>query len=299
MNPGLAAVSEHSIRSAKKQGYAAILVNLALAAFKFFAGTLTGSLAVIADAWESLSDCLSSLVLLVGLKISEKPADEEHPFGHGRAELVAAVVIGMLIAAVGVEFISGGVEKILAREAAEFGFLGVAAMVATIVVKEAMAQYAFWCARKTGLESLRADGFHHRSDAVSSVVVLAGMFLNALFNGELWWMDGALSAIVGLMLLRVTWTVLRDAGTRLIGVAVDSETEAKIREIARNVGGDADLDLHHIHLHEYGRHREITFHIRLSPETPLAEAHRKGSEIELAVKKELGIDATIHIEPKK
>jgi len=286
-------------RAAKIQGHVAIWANVALAAFKFFAGMVTGSLAIIADAWHTLSDSLSSLVMLVGLKISEKPADEEHPFGHGRAELVAAVVIGMLLAAVGFEFVVSGIKKIFAHETAEFGALGVVAMVVTIFVKEIMAQYAFWCARKTGLVSLRADGFHHRSDAISSVVVLGGMGANALSGGKLWRMDGALGAVVGIMLLRGAWTGLRDAGTRLLGEAVDAETEAKIREIAQRVSGDAELNLHHIHFHDYGRHREITFHIRLSPETPLAEAHRRGSEIERTILDELGIDATIHIEPKR
>lgn len=284
---------------AKGEGHIAIWGNVVLAAFKFFVGITTGSLAIIADAWHTLSDSLSSVVLLVGLKISEKPADAEHPFGHGRAELIAAVVIGMMLAAVGFEFTRGGIEKIVAHESAEFGALGYAAMIITVVVKEAMAQYAFWLARKTGLTSLRADGYHHRSDALSSVILLAGMVAANLSGGALWWMDGALGAFVGIVLMRIAWVVLRDAGNKLIGEAVPAETEAKIREIARRVSGNDELDLHHFHLHSYGPHREITFHIRLAPETTLLEAHRKGTEIERAVARELGIDATIHIEPKK
>lgn len=285
--------------AAKIEGHIAVWGNVALAAFKFFVGAMTGSLAIVADAWHTLSDSLSSVVMLVGLKIAEKPADDEHPFGHGRAELVSAVVIGMMLAAVGFEFVVDGVKKIIAQETAEFGALGVAAMVSTVVIKEAMAQYAFWCARKTGMESLRADGFHHRSDSISSIVILVGMGADALSGGKLRWMDGALGAVVGLMLLHVAWTVLRDAGTRLLGEAVDPETEAKIREIAQRVGGSDGLEFHHLHLHDYGRHREITFHIRLAPETSLVEAHRFASKIERAIADELGIDATIHIEPKK
>lgn len=287
------------MRLAKSEGHIAIWGNIALAAFKFGVGFFTGSIAVIADAWHTLSDSLSSIVMLVGLKISEKPADAEHPFGHGRAELITSVVIGMMLAAVGFEFARGGIEKIAARETADFGWLGFSAMIATVIVKEAMAQYAFWAAKKTGLTSLRADGFHHRSDSVSSLIILAGMVAANLSGGKLWWMDGALGSVVGLLLLRVAWTVLRDAGNKLLGEAVPAETEAKIREIAARVSGRGDLDFHHLHFHSYGAHREITFHIRLAPETTLLDAHRCGSEIERAIAEELGIDATIHIEPKK
>lgn len=288
------------MRLAKREGHIAIWGNVLLAAFKFAVGIFTGSIAVVADAWHTLSDSLSSIVMLVGLKISEKPADKEHPFGHGRAELITSVVIGMMLAAVGFEFARGGVEKIVAHEAAAFGWLGYSAMLATVFVKEGMAQYAFWAARKTGMISLRADGFHHRSDSLSSLLILAGMVADNVSGGRLWWMDGALGALVGLMLLRVAWTILRDAGNKLLGEGVPAETENEIRGIARRIsGGSDDLDLHHLHLHSYGAHREITFHIRLSPEISLRDAHRLGTEIERAIAEELGIDATIHIEPKK
>ena len=294
--------AEHKthMRLAKIEGHLAIWGNIVLAAFKFFVGFFTGSLAVVADAWHTLSDSLSSVVLIVGLKISEKPADAEHPFGHGRAELITAVIIGMMLAGVGVEFTRSGIEKIIDRETATFGWLGYSAMISTIIIKEAMAQYAFWAAKKTGMTSLRADGYHHRSDALSSLVILVGMIATNLFGSELlWWMDGALGALVGIMLLRVAWTVLRDAGNKLLGEAVSPEMKTQIREIARRVSGNDDLRLHHIHLHAYGMHREITFHIRLAPETTLLDAHRCGSEIEKAIFDELGMDATIHIEPMK
>lgn len=287
------------MRWAKSEGHIAIWGNIALAAFKFFVGSVTGSIAIVADAWHTLSDSLSSIVLIIGLKISEKPADEEHPFGHGRAELIASVVIGMMLAAVGFEFVRGGIEKILDGETAKFGALGCSAMIATVVVKEAMAQYAFRLARKTGMTSLRADGYHHRSDALSSVIILAGMIVSYIFGEKVWWMDGALGALVGLMLLRLAWVVLRDAGNKLLGEAVPEETKKAILEIAQRVSGKSDLSLHHFHLHDYGAHREITFHIRLAPETPLIEAHRCGTEIERAVERELGIETTIHIEPQK
>lgn len=287
-------------RLAKIEGNLAVFGNIALSAFKFFVGFSSGSLAIIADAWHTLSDSLSSVILLIGIKISEKPADAEHPFGHGRAELITAVVIGMMLAGVGFEFVRSGFEKIINRETVVFDGLDYSAMITTVIIKETMAQYAFWAAKKTGMTSLRADGYHHRSDALSSVVILAGMIATNVFGNEyFWWMDGALGTLVGIMLLRVAWVVFRDAGNKLLGEAAPEEMKTQIREIAHRVGGNADLQLHHIHLHTYGAHREITFHIRLAPETTLLDAHCFGTEIEKAIFDELGMEATIHIEPKK
>lgn len=290
---------ERNSKIAKSEGVIAIAGNALLGSFKLWVGYATNSLAVVADAWETLSDCISSAVLLVGLKISEIPADKEHPFGHGRAELIASVVIAMLLAGVGFSFSKGGVEKIIARESAEFGWLAFSAMISTIIIKEAMAQYAFWTARKTNLTSLRADAYHHRSDTLSSAILLVGMIVSKFNGNAFWWMDGALSCIVGILLLRLAWTVLRDASKRLLGTAVPAEIETQIRELCERIGNDSDLDLHHMHFHEYGTHSEVTFHIRFDGDTPLREAHECADRIEHAIFKELSLHATIHLEVKK
>lgn len=288
-----------NLKIAKSEGYIAISGNACLGAFKLWVGYATGSLAVLADAWETLSDCLSSAVLLIGLKISEKPADDEHPFGHGRAELIASLAIAMMLAGVGFTFAKGGIEKIVARETLEFGWLALSAMIATIVIKEAMAQYAFWAARKTKINSLRADAYHHRSDTLSSAILLVGMIAAKLCGDALWWMDGALSCVVGILLFKLAWVVLQGAASKLLGARVSRETEERVREICERVSGRDDLDLHHMHSHEYGTHTEITFHIRFDGDTPLREAHAVADKIEKTIFTELGIDATIHLESKK
>lgn len=292
-------IQTRNLKIAKSEGYIAIGGNALLGSFKIWVGCVTGSLAVLADAWETLSDCLSSGVLLIGLKISEKPADAEHPFGHGRAELIASLAIAMMLACVGFTFTKGGIEKIIARETVEFGWLGLSAMIATIVIKEAMAQYAFWAARKTKINSLRADAYHHRSDTLSSAILLVGMIAAKCSGDALWWMDGALSCIVGILLFRLAWIVLQGAASKLLGARVSGETEEQVRKICERVSQRNDLDLHHMHCHEYGMHTEITFHIRFDGDMPLREAHACADKIEKAILEELGIDATIHLESKK
>lgn len=293
------ALQERNLKIAKSEGIIAVIGNAILGAFKLWVGYATNSLAVFADAWETLSDCISSAVLLVGIKVSEMPADKEHPFGHGRAELIASVVIAMLLAGVGFTFTKGGIGKIIARESVDFGWLALSAMIATIVVKEAMAQYAFWAARTTKLSSLRADAYHHRSDTLSSAILLIGMIAAKCFGNALWWMDGALSCVVGIILFRLAWVVLQGAASKLLGSRVSAETEKQVREICERISQRDDLDLHHVHCHEYGMHTEITFHIRFDGDMPLREAHDCADKIEKAILRELGIDATIHLEVKK
>lgn len=290
---------KRNLKIAKSEGYIAICGNALLGVFKLWAGHFTGSLAVIADAWETLSDCLSSGVLLIGIKISEKPADPEHPFGHGRAELIASLAIAMMLAGVGFTFVKGGIEKILAGESVDFGWLAFAAMLATIIIKESMAQYAFWAARKTKINSLRADAYHHRSDTLSSAILLVGMLIAKFCGNALWWMDGALSCVVGILLFRLAWNVLQNAASKLLGSGVSRETEDHIRKICETVSGRNDLDVHHLHCHEYGMHTEITFHIRFDGDMPLRDAHTCADKIEKAIFRELAIDATIHLEVKK
>lgn len=288
-----------NLKIAKSEGYIAVVGNSLLGSFKLWAGYTCGSLAVIADAWETLSDCLSSVVLLVGIKVSEKPADAEHPFGHGRAELIASLAIAMMLGSVGFTFSKGGIEKIIAREHVEFGWLALSAMVATIVVKEAMAQYTFWAARKTRISSLNADAYHHRSDTLSSLILLVGMLIAKFGGNAFWWMDGALSCVVGILLLRLAWVVLQNTASKLLGTRVPRETENRIRKICERICKRTDIDLHHMHCHEYGMHMEITFHIRFDGDTPLREVHACADEIEKTIFRELAVEATIHLEIKK
>ena len=158
---------------------------------KYWAGVVTGSVAIVADAWHSLSDALTSVVVILGVKVSLLPADEEHPFGHGRAEQIGSAIIGTLLAVVAFNFILEATGRLRVREEVVYGSLAIVVTASSILVKEALAQFAFWTGKKLDSKSLLADGWHHRSDALSSIIVLAGIFLGR----QLWWMDGALGII--------------------------------------------------------------------------------------------------------
>jgi cation diffusion facilitator family transporter len=155
-----------------------------------------------------------------------------------------------------------------------------------------MTQYAFWASRKINSSMLKADGWHHRTDALSSVVVLIGIALGSSF----WWTDAVLSIIVALMIGWASFEILSKDIKSLLGESPSNELLYAIREAAQKTS-EQPLHLHHIHIHEYGQHAEMSCHIKLPPEMPLEEAHNICTKIEIAIKDEFGYISTVHPEP--
>ncbi|MCK5823475.1 MAG: cation transporter [Bacteroidales bacterium] len=274
------------------EGYISIIINLLLFALKYWAGIVSGSVALIADAWHTLSDTISSIVVIVGTKASELPADKEHPFGHGRSILIASLIIAVFLCVIAFNFIIESVARLQNHESAEFGILAIVILVVSILGKELLAQIAFWAGRKSNNISLKADGWHHRSDAISSVVVLAGVFLADYF----WWIDGVMGILVAILLFYVAYEIFKETISPLLGEKPDEELEKKIVEISNQESG-MDVKAHHIHIHEYGNHSELTFHVRLPDKMTILEAHKISSKIEKRIRLELEMSTTIHFDP--
>jgi cation diffusion facilitator family transporter len=284
--------TKNNNRLAKKEGWLALAANLGLFLIKYWAGIVSGSVALIADAWHTLSDSLTSVILLVGIKISARPADHEHPFGHGRAEWIAALIIGTLLAVVGLSFLIDSIGKLRDHEGAQYGTIALVATVLSVIIKEALAQYAFWIYKKTGAKSVKADGWHHRSDSVSSLLILVGI----IFGSRFWWMDGALGILVSIALFYAAYDIIKDSTQSILGEKPSKQLVDLLREIPIKVIG-RDVELHHVHTHNYGDHTELTCHIKLPPDMTLHNAHDIASKIEIAILEETGITATIHMEP--
>ncbi|MGI6308840.1 MAG: cation diffusion facilitator family transporter [Dethiobacteria bacterium] len=278
-------------RLAYLQGWLSIITNVILFAIKYWAGAVTGSVAIVADAWHSLSDALTSIVVILGVKVSLLPADEEHPFGHGRAEQIGSAIIGTLLAVVAFNFILEAITRLRVREEVIYGSLAIIVTAGSILIKEALAQFAFWTGKKLDSKSLIADGWHHRSDALSSIIVLAGIFL----GGQFWWMDGVLGIIVALMIFYITYKILRETFSSMLGEKPSEELLQKIRALSSRVT-TIDLQTHHIHVHKYGHHTEITFHIKLPPNMPLEEVHQITTQARQLLKDELGMESTIYVD---
>jgi cation diffusion facilitator family transporter len=285
-------MTDDHMQMAKRAGWISILVNVLLFGFKYWAGIASGSVAIIADAWHTISDSVTSAVVIIGIWIAAKPADRNHPFGHGRAEILAAVIVGVLLAVIGFEFLVESIQRLKQKEAANYGILAISVTAASVLIKEALAQYTRIVGKRSGSRALQADSWHHRSDAISSLVILAGIFLNRFA----WWIDGVLGILVSLLIFYAAYDILRDTLSSLLGEKPDKDMVDKVLDICRQEIED-EVYPHHIHVHRYGSHTEMTLHIKFSKDVSLGAAHDIASHVEDAIRERLEIEATIHMEP--
>lgn len=274
------------------EGIISIIVNLLLFILKYWAGIVTGSLALMADAWHTLSDSASSVIVVGSVKLSSRKADKKHPFGHGRYQQIASIFIAFILGIIAYEFLTDAIDKFRNHESTTFGLFAIIATTTSVICKEGLAQYAFWAYRKTGYETLKADGWHHRSDALSSVIVLIGILL----GGKLWWIDSALGAIISLMLFYAVYEIVRESIDKLLGESPGEKEISQVKKIIRDLT-DEQVNPHHFHIHTYGSHTELTFHIQLDGRMDIRKGHELATEIERKISEEMEIIATIHIEP--
>jgi len=274
------------------EGTVSIIVNTLLFGLKYWVGIKTFSIAIIADAWHTLSDSLTSVVVIIGFKVSSKPADKKHPFGHGQAEIISSVIIGTLLALVGVSFLISSIQKFINHQSASYGNLAIVVFIISVIVKEGLAQFSIRVGKKINSQSLIADGWHHRSDALVSLMILLGIFIGGYF----WWVDSIMGAVVSLVIFYTTYIILKKSISTLIGEGPSEDFEAEIRKIVAN-NVSHDVKLHHLHCHKYGENKELTFHIRLPADMRLKDAHKIAEELEEKIKEEMDIETTIHVEP--
>jgi len=280
------------VKGGYTEGIVSIAVNLLLFVFKLWAGVITGSLALIADAWHTLSDSISSIVLVIATKLMSKKADKEHPFGHGRWEQVSALFIAFILGIIGYDFFKQSIVQFGKKEIVHYGTIALVVMSISVVIKEALAQYAFYIAKKTDNKSVKADGWHHRSDAIASLLVVLGM----LFAKQFWWIDSALAAIVALFLFYAAYEIIKETVTKILGEEPDKDLIEKITATVKAAYPN-DLQLHHFHIHDYVVHKELTLHIRLNKDMTIERGHQIATEIEKKIEDDFGISATIHVEP--
>ncbi len=281
-------------RLALWEGWLSIFVNTLLFGLKYWVGITTASIAIIADAWHTLSDTFTSLVVLWGAKTAARPPDRKHPFGHGRIEVIASVIIGAILATVGLNFLIESIRRLVNQEPASYKPLAIVVFVISVVLKEALARFSITGGRKTGSRSLIADGWHHRSDAIASALILVGILLGRNF----WWIDGVLGIAVSLVIFWATFDILRISISTLIGERPDTELVEQLRALVDKTI-NLDVDLHHLHLHQYGQHKELTFHISLPQDLRLQEAHRIAHLLETRIQEVMGLETTIHMDPKE
>ena len=275
-------------------GWISMIVNTILAIIKFWAGTVSGSIALIADAWDTFTDCISSVIIIWGGRLARKPADQEHPFGHGRAEHITTIAIGVILAILSFNFIVSSYEKFISREGGQFGLIAIVVTAISILSKTVLATYEMWVSKKANSSALKANGWNHYLDALASIMIMTGIFLGKYF----WWTDALMAFIIALIIAYGAYEIITNEINKLLGHDIDPQL---IDGISKEVYALMQKDLfpHHFHLHDYGKHKELSFHVKLPAQMTINEAHDIATRIELMVFEKFGITTTIHVEPVK
>ncbi|MDD6493449.1 MAG: cation diffusion facilitator family transporter [Bacteroidales bacterium] len=278
-------------------------VNLLLVAVKFVAGIAGLSAAMVADAIHSLSDLATDAIVIIFVKLSNKPADSDHDYGHGKYETFATLIIGTLLAIVGIGMMWGGGEKILDILSGTMiptpGWTAFAAGIASIVAKETIFQYTMHVARRTHSNTLAANAWHHRSDALSSVGTCAGIG-GAIILGNDWVILDPLAAVVVSVIVTVSaLKIMRTAVNELLEKSLPENIERDILDI---VAEDTILqNVHHLRTRAIGSIYTIDMHVRMPGDMTLSEAHRHTILLEQRLRQAYGKGTiiNIHIEPLK
>ena len=276
-------------------------MNLLLLAFKFVAGIVAGSAAMVADAVHSLSDAVTDAVVLLFVHISEKPQDKTHDYGHGKYETLAGVVVGFVLFAVGLGIVYGGLAKVLVwargEQLAVPGRLAFWAALVSIALKESIFRYTLRQSVVLKSQALEANAWHHRSDALSSVGTALGIG-GAIFFGEKWAvLDPLASIVVGLFIVRVSVSLLRGGIGDLTEQSLPDAVEQEILQLAGSVEGVEEP--HDLRTRRIGNHYAIELHILMDGNVPLLVAHDKATAIEDLLRKQYGEEThvVVHVEP--
>jgi len=277
--------------------------NALLVVFKFIAGILGHSSAMIADAVHSLSDFITDIVVIIFVGISAKPQDESHDYGHGKFETLASFFVALALLGAAGGIIVSGVGKLIdwwngiALEAP--GMLALWAALLSIAVKEVLYQYTAIKGRKLQSQVMIANAWHHRSDALSSIGAAIGIG-GAILLGNQWTvLDPLASVVVGLMLVKVAYDLLKINIGELTECSLPAEMEQEIIQIIESEPGVSEP--HHLRTRRIGNRIAIDTHIRLDGNMSLCEAHHKTTAIEHRLKERFGeqTHVTIHMEPVK
>ena len=279
------------------------IVNVVLLVFKFAAGILGHSAAMIADAIHSLSDFLTDIIVIVFVRLSSKPADHDHDYGHGKYETLATSVIGLALVVVAVILGWDGIEKIVyvlqGNRLESPGIIALWAALLSIVLKEWIFRATRKVANEVKSKALEANAWHHRSDALSSVGTAIGIG-GAVMLGDGWAILDPIAAIVVCVLIIVTaFRIIRQASGELLEESLPKETEDRIEQIVYQ--DTLVSDIHKLHTRRIGNIIAIEMHLRMPAGITLAESHVHATAIEQSLKTEFGKGTHImlHIEPTK
>ena len=277
-------------------------VNVVLLLFKFVAGIVGHSAAMVADAVHSLSDFVTDVIVLVFVHISGKPKDKSHDYGHGKFETLAMTVIGLALLVVAVGIVYSGMTKIIdwanGTDLEAPGMLALWAALLSIVLKEGVYRYSMVKARELNSQAVEANAWHHRSDALSSLGTAIGIG-GAIFLGKRWTvLDPIASVLVGMFIVKVAIDLLRRGIGDLMEQSLPDAVEEEMLQMVGAIPGV--VEPHNLRTRRIGNHYAIELHIRMDGDISLRESHDKASEVEDMLRNRYGEDThvAVHVEPK-
>jgi cation diffusion facilitator family transporter len=279
------------------------IVNILLLLFKFAAGIIGHSSAMIADAVHSLSDFFTDVIVIIFVRISNKPKDKGHDYGHGKFETFATLLIGTVLLLVGSGILWNGgfaILKVIGGETLPRpGMPALVAAIISVVAKEILYQYTVIRGRRLKSDAVVANAWHHRSDALSSIATTAGIG-GAIILGERWTiLDPIAALLVSVLIIKTALQLIKPCVEELTEKSLPDSTECEIIQIVESFDGVSDI--HNLHTRKIGSTCAIEFHIRMDGSTSLTETHGKTTEIELRLKERFGLNThvIIHTEPDK
>lgn len=288
-------IAAPSVRTAygKLAGIAGLAANVLLFLFKLLAGTFSGSVAIIADAFNNLSDAGSSVVTLVGFRLAGSPPDEEHPFGHGRIEYLSALTVAALIMLAGIELAKSAVEKILQPSPSAFSWITAVILVASIFTKLWMARFNRQIGDRIRSNTLMAAATDSRNDVICTLVVLVSSLFTRFTDLPI---DGYVGAAVSLFVIWSGFSVLKETLSPLLGEAPDPEIVEQIRRIV--LENEGIVGVHDLIVHNYGPGRCIvSLHAEVPAHGDILHSHELIDAVERRLVQELNIMACIHMDP--
>lgn len=276
------------------EGWVSVIFNLLLFVLKMFMGVLSGSISIIADAVHTVSDVMTSAIVIWGFKISKKPADAEHPFGHGRMEDISTLIIAVLLCVIGFEILQAAFSRISTPTEVRGNWMIIAALVASVLVKEWMARFSFTLSKKINSSTLFADAWHHRSDALSTLLVIAAVIgaMNRIYR-----LDAFFGAIVAAYIIYTGAVLIKEATYHLLGRAADEQMKNKIENIAQSVDGVEGV--HDIIVHDYGNFKAISLHVEVASTLDSVTAHKIATSVEAHIAKSIKSSPIVHIDLKR
>lgn len=294
--PDFKKTESHKVRTAYGylEGWVSIVVNIVLFIIKLVFGLILNSISLIADSFHTLADVLTSVIVVASFWVAHRPADEKHPYGHGRFETIATLIIAILLIIIGAEFFWSSIQRLIQPQIVKGTITVVLVILFSAVLKEWLAQFAVYLGKRIKAAVLLADAWHHRSDAIASTLVAIAI-IAAIYSYHQ--VDSIFGMLVSGLIIYTGFDLGRSAVSFLMGEAPSDELVAKICDIARSVDGVKDT--HKVTVHDYGNHRSVMLHVQVDKHLSVHESHEIASQIKQKISDSLdGFSAEVHIEPQ-